>query len=98
MAEIKMLAADILRFQVERNVKNTYKEALIVLEELRDEHEQALLRLQEALPKEYRSLIVVANYWTTVRSDSLRKRILTVGNNAARNINEQIDKLQISTI
>lgn len=98
MDNVKIAAADILRFQVERNIKNTYKEALILLEELRMEHKGTLERLRDALPNEFKSLVDVADYWSPDKVDSVRKRILTAGNNANRNVQEQMDNFDIRTL
>jgi len=88
-------APDILRFQVKRGITATYKEALNILEELEREHAAALARLQAALPESDRKLVAVADYWHSDKYDSLRRRILTTGNNAYRSVEEQMTNMII---
>lgn len=95
MENIKVSGAHILRVQVERNVKASYKQALVILEELRSEHKDTLERLRNALPDDCKGLVSLSDYWTENRVDSVRDRVLTAGNNAIRAIEEQIANLRV---
>lgn len=88
-------ASEILLFQVNRGITNTYKEALRILEELQREHEEALLRLRNSLKEEDRKLVDVADYWHSGKYKFLRQRLLSCGNDGFRNIQQQADSLKI---
>lgn len=88
-------AVDILRFQVKRGITNTFKEALTILEDLETEHKAALARLEAELPAEYRALVRTVDYWHNSRREALRKRILSVGGNSYRSIEEQLDNMEV---
>jgi hypothetical protein len=95
MDEINATASDVLRFQTKRSFTTVFKESLVMLEELRDEHIEALERLKAALPQEYHKYVDLANYFSNGKMDKMRRRILTNGNNSARNVDEQITNLKI---
>lgn len=93
--KIEESASGILRFQAKRAITNTYKEALIILEDLKREHLAALDRLRDSLHEEDRRLVDVANYWDNGKFESIRKRILTAGNNAQRGLEQQLDIMEV---
>ena len=88
-------APDILRFQIKRSITNTYKEALTILEELETEHRAALARLEQALEEKDRKLVSLADYWHEDKYEVLRRRILGVGNNSYRSVEEQVNNMEI---
>lgn len=83
----------ILRFQIKRGITNTYKTALEILEELKEDHAVFLAKLKDSLPEEHKSKVELANYWHDNRFQNLRGRILSVGNNSFRSIEEQLDNM-----
>lgn len=94
-SKIEESAPELLRFQVRRAVTNSYKESLLILEDLQAEHLDALKRLRESLPAEHRSLVDVANYWHSGKYGALRSRILRVSNNGIRDVESDIEKMEI---
>lgn len=92
---IDAAASALLLFQIKRGIINTFKESLVVLEELEEEHDAALKRLESELPEQYKGLVRTADYWHQGKLDALRRRILAVGNNAYRTIEEQTKSLNV---
>ncbi len=86
---------EILKFQVKRNITVLFKQFLIVLEDLADEHDIALDKLIEKLPPEYKDFVDLADYFGEEKSELLRKKVLTMGNDTYRNIEEIINNFDI---
>ena len=86
---------EVLRFQIERNVKAIFWSYLAVLEDLGIEHDIAMKKLTEALPPEYKNYVGLADYLTEDKGVQLRKRVLDVGNNHLREINTLLESFKI---
>jgi hypothetical protein len=93
--ELKVDEVDILKFQIHRNIINFYKEMLVMLEDLAEEHDTALSKLYDNLPSEYKKYVELADYFTESKFDNLRKKILSGGNNTIRNIEDQLKNFEI---
>lgn len=89
-------AEAVLRFQQERIVKNLFIEYLLILEELGHEHDNAMAKLEKALPKENQPFVDLADYLTPEKGERLRKRVLDRGNDALRNLREVVNGFDIS--
>ncbi len=81
-------AEDVLRFQVERVVKDLFKEFLCTLEEVGVEHDAALAKLEKALPPEYHHHLDLADSLPPEKGQRLRKRVLDRGNDTLRAIQD----------
>lgn len=78
-----------------RQVVALFKEFLCILENLADDHDEALGKLAAALPAEYHQYINLADYFTPDRSDRLRKIVLQKGNDTARAILDELGKYDV---
>lgn len=86
---------DVLRFQLDRNVRLLFREQLMLLEDLGKEHDTALSKLNDALPEQYRHYLDLADYLTPDRGQQLRKRVLDRGNDVLRNFEELLKQFEI---
>ena len=86
---------DIVSFQIRRNVTLLFKSQLELLEDIADEHDNAMRKLSEKLPKEYRDYLELADYLNEQKFEMLRKRILGKGNDCIRNIEEAMKDFEI---
>lgn len=86
---------DVLRFQIERNVKAIFWAYLAALEDLGIEHDIAMKKLSDALPNDYKQYVNLADYLTDEKGAQLRKRVLDVGNNHLREINTLLESFAI---
>lgn len=86
---------DILNFQIHRLVTNFYKDMLFMIEDLAENHDTALLKLQRHLPEEYAKYVDLADYLTEDEFSKLRSRVLSGGNGAIRNIEDQLKNFDI---
>ena len=82
-----MEVKDILDFQVNRSITMLYKQFLVMVEDLHEEHLRYLNKMQrvdsEGLTK--------YNYFDQAKMDYLRKKILDSGNDCKREILTVID-------
>lgn len=87
---------DVLRFQHARLITNLYKFFLDLIENLEVEHDDAMEKLHKALPAQYKDYVNLANYWTDIRHDTIRKHILDKGNDTIRALDEQLTNYDLS--
>lgn len=88
-------SGELLKAKTQLAITRVMKNYLVLLEELTDEHDEAMGKLVDALPLEQKSKVILADHLTDVRFDSIRRRILGAGNDAIREIQEQVDNLRI---
>lgn len=87
---------DVLRFQMDRLVTQLFKTFLVVIEDLADDHDEALQRIEDALPTEYKPYVKLADYFDEARAARLRSKILDAGNGCLRDLQTHIDHYEIS--
>lgn len=87
--------SEIATFQIRRNVTLLFKSQLEMLEDIADEHDNAMAKLKEKLPKQYQDYIDLADYLNEQKFEMLRKRILGKGNDCIRNIEESLKDFDI---
>lgn len=88
-------AEAVLRFQQTRLVKSLYIEFLLILQEIGHEHDEAMAKLEKALPKEYQSYVELADYLLPEKGQRLRKRVLDRGNDILRELETLVNTLHI---
>lgn len=86
---------EFLKAKVELAIKRVMRNYLIVLEEITDQHDEAMNKLIDALPPEHQAKVILADHFTDAKFEATRRRILNVGNDAIREIQEQVDNLRI---
>jgi hypothetical protein len=88
-------AEKLLLFTVQRNVSTLFKSFLSTLENVVDDHDEALLKLHSSLPPEYKKYVELADYLSESRCSRIRKLILDSGNDCYRQIEEEFKKYKI---
>ena len=86
---------DLLEFQIQRNVVNLYKQYLIMLEDLEEEHRRTFAKLKINNP-ELESLISQIDYFDQAKMDYLRKKVLDGGNHCVREIKTELEKFNVT--
>jgi hypothetical protein len=89
-------ADSIAKFAVKRNITNLFKSFLVILETIEREHDEALTKLNNVLPAEHRNKIYLADHFTEDAAERIRKKILSEGNDCIRNIEGQLNMLDIN--
>lgn len=85
----------ILSFSVKRNITTLFKSFLVILENLGDDHAEALTKLYKIFPPEYQKQLYLADHFTPEKLEQLRKQILSTGNDVIRTLEQEIEKYNI---
>lgn len=86
---------EILRFQIKKNVTELFKNFLNILEDVADEHDIALNKLNEKLPNEYKNYVELADYLNDSKFEIIRAKILGKGNDCIRNLDEVLKNFNV---
>jgi hypothetical protein len=86
---------EFLKFKIRQMVTRQFKGYLDILELLVDDHDEAMGKLMDSLPVQYKVNVKLADYLPNHRLEDYRQRILDVGNDVIRDLEETIDNLRI---
>ena len=75
-----------------------FKLMLIMVEDMKKDHDFHYQKLYENIPEEYHSIIRTADHFTPEKVNWIRKRILDVGNESIRNFDSELDNYTVSFI
>ena len=89
-----MDAKGLLGEHYSRNTKRLFKSFLILLEDLKTEHEIHFCKLRKNLPQ-HKELIEQADYFDDRKMQYLRKKILDTGNENIRTNDDDLEKFTI---
>ena len=89
-----MDARGLLGEHYSRNTKRLFKTFLILLEDLKTEHDINFSKLRKNLPQ-HKDLIEQADYLDEKKLHYLRKKVLDIGNDNIRNNDEDLEKFTI---
>lgn len=70
--------------ELRRITTKLFRNFLVILEDLQEEHRSVYLRLLEQTPDDLKPLIAQADYFDDRKLEWLRKRVLDLGNEAIR--------------
>jgi|TARA_R110002051_G_scaffold290278_3_gene353625 glucan phosphorylase len=77
-------------------VSRLFKSMLVMVEDMKKDHDFHYEKLYENIPKEYHKIINTANHFTPQKVNWIRKRILDIGNESIRNLDSNIDNYAVS--
>lgn len=80
----------LLRFQNRRLLNSMVARILTLFENLHDEHQDAMDKLENALPEQYKTYVNLIDYWSQTRADMIRKAVLDDGGNTTRALDEML--------
>lgn len=66
------------------------------LEQLADEHDEAMRKLMDVLPESERAKVHLADIYGEARFDAIRRYVLKAGNDADRDLGEAVDFLRLT--
>ena len=84
-----------LSLQSSREVSSLFKMMLIMLEDMKKDHDFHYQKLYENIPEEYHSIINTADHFTVEKVNWIIKRILDQGNESIRNLYSEIDNYTV---
>ena len=79
-------------------ISRLFKMMLIMVEDMKKDHDFHYEKLYENIPKKYHPIIDTADHFTPDKVNLIRKRILDCGNESIRNLCSRIDNYQVSFI
>lgn len=88
--------ATMLKVKTQLAVNRLLATYLSILEEVADDHDAAMDKLRAALPANYNGFVDLAECLPDAKFETLRRRVLKVGNDARREIEETIDSLRLT--
>lgn len=80
-------------FYSKRSIASLFKQFLYILENFKSDHDINHAKLMKALPKEYENLIEMYDFFCQQRFAKIRKQILDIGNESARNLETDLKNL-----
>lgn len=86
---------DILLFQIKRRITLLYKNFISMVEDIGEDHEAMMVRLESKMPPEYSKILDDYDYFNEDKYKYLRKKILDLGNDAIREIEENMKQFKI---
>jgi len=84
---------DYVVFQMQRNLVSLYKHHLEVIENLKIDHEFMVKKMKESFPEE---AVESLDYFGENKYNYIRKRTLDIGNEAIRDFEKNMEKLDIN--
>lgn len=85
--------ADLLKVKADMAFRRIMATYLTNLEELADEHDEAMGKLIDALPADHKASVRLADVYGEKRFDAIRRHVLKAGNDERRDLEQQIDTL-----
>lgn len=82
-----------LAFQLNRNVVTLYKKLFEIVEDMRQEHQSMLQKIEKKASKDF---VDSVNYLDDNKINYIRKKILDSGNDAIRNIENNFKAVKIT--
>ena len=79
-------------------ISRLFKMMLMIVEDMKQDHDFHYNKLYENIPEEYHKIINTANHFTPPKVNWIRKRILDVGNESIRNFGAALDNYTVSFV
>jgi hypothetical protein len=79
-------------------ISKLFKMMLIMVEDMKKDHDFHYEKLYKNIPKKYHPVIDTADHFTPDKANWIRKRILDCGNESIRNLCSGIDNYQVSFV
>ena len=79
-------------------ISKLFKMMLMMVEDMKQDHDFHYEKLYENIPNEYHAVINTANHFTPQKVNWIRKRILDIGNESIRNLGAALDNYSVSFV
>ena len=79
-------------------ISRLFKMMLIMVEDMKKDHDFHYQKLYEHIPADYHTVIDTANHFTPQKVNWIRKRILDIGNESIRNLGSELDNYTVSFV
>ena len=79
-------------------ISRLFKMMLIMVEDMKKDHDFHYQKLYENIPDQYHGVINTADHFTPEKVNWIRKRILDVGNESIRNLAAELDNYTVTFV
>ena len=87
-----------LFIESEKQMSGLFKMMLMMVEDMKKDHDFHYAKLYDNIPEEYHRIIDTADHFTPDKVNWIRKRILDIGNESIRNLDSNFDNYTIKFI
>lgn len=91
-----MNAKKVLNNQSYKEISGLFKTMLMLVEDMKKDHDFHYQKLYQEIPEDYHSVIKTADHFTPDKLSWIRKRILDYGNESIRNMEKEIENYQVT--
>ena len=87
-----------LTLRSQREISALFKTMLLLVEDMKKDHDFHYQKLYDNIPKKYHPIIDTADHFTPEKVNWIRKRILDFGNESIRNLGSELDNYSVSFV
>jgi hypothetical protein len=81
-----------------KSISFLFKQYLMLVEDLKFEHDQYLKKIKSEIPSEFHIIIDNANTFDEDKLSRLRKRVLDIGNETIRSLDDEMNDFTINFV
>jgi hypothetical protein len=93
-----MNAKESLAKKSSKSTSQLFKQYLMLIEDLKFEHDQYLKKIKSEIPYEYHYVIDNADTFDEEKMSRIRKRVLDLGNEAIRSFDTEMNDFSVSFV
>jgi hypothetical protein len=81
-----------------KSIAYLFKQYLMLIEDLKFEHDQYLKKIKQEIPSDYHNVIDNADTFDDEKLSRIRKRVLDIGNETIRSLDSELDDFSINFV
>ena len=81
-----------------KSIAYLFKQYLMLIEDLKFEHDQYLKKIKQEIPSNYHNVIDNADTFDDEKLSRIRKRVLDIGNETIRSLDTELDEFSINFV
>jgi hypothetical protein len=81
-----------------KSIAYLFKQYLMLIEDLKFEHDQYLKKIKQEIPSGYHNVIDNADTFDDEKLSRIRKRVLDIGNETIRSLDSELDDFSINFV
>jgi hypothetical protein len=81
-----------------KSISFLFKQYLMLIEDLKFEHDQYLKKIKSEIPSEFHNVIDNANNFDEDKLSRIRKRVLDIGNETIRSLDDEMNDFTINFV
>jgi len=93
-----MDAKETLSKKSTKSISFLFKQYLMLIEDLKFEHDQYVKKIKDGIPSEYHNLVDNADTFDNEKMSRIRKRVLDIGNETIRSFDNDINDFTVNFV